>query len=78
MRHVRMHTPMAPETSAGIVAFEVDRLTPEAVVAKLLEKRIVASTSPYRVPYARLAAGLVNDEREVDAALGAVREIAGA
>jgi len=78
MRHVKVHTPMAPEVSAGLVAFDVDGLTPEAVVAKLLEKHIVASTSPYRVSYPRLSAGLVNDEREVDAALRAVREIAGA
>ena len=78
MRHVRVHTPKSPELSAGIVAFEVDGMKPETIVEKLLEKRIVASTSPYRVSYARLAASLVNDEREVDAALRAVREIAGA
>jgi selenocysteine lyase/cysteine desulfurase len=49
----------------------------EDVVARLLERRVVASASPYRPPYVRLAPGLVNDEREVDAALRAVREIAG-
>jgi len=53
-------------------------LKPEQVVAKLLEKNIIASTSPYRVTYARLSAGLINDEQEVDAALRAVRGLAGA
>ena len=73
---VRLHTPVDPELSAGIVCFEVDGVPPEAVVEKLLARKIVASTSPYRVSYARLAPSLVNDEREVDAALRAVREIA--
>jgi len=76
IKRVRLRTPMDPELSAGIVAFEVEGLKPEAVVAKLLEKKIVGSTSPYRVTYARLAASLVNDEREVDAAIAAVREVA--
>jgi len=78
MNHVKLHTPMAADVSAGLNAFEVDGLKPEQVVAKLLEKKIVASTSPYRVNYARLSAGLINDEKECDAALRAVREIAGA
>ena len=75
MRHVRLHTPIDPALSAGIVCFEVDGLKPEAVVEKLLERHIVASTSPYRVTYARLSPSLMNDEREVDAALRAVREL---
>jgi isopenicillin-N epimerase len=78
MRQVHVHTPMAADVSAGIVAFEVAGLKPEQVVAKLLEKNVVASTSPYKVTYARLSAGLMNDEQEVDAALRAVRGFAGA
>jgi isopenicillin-N epimerase len=73
-----VHTPLAADVSGGIVAFEVAGLKPEQVVAKLLEKNIIASTSPYRVTYARLSAGLINDEQEVDAALRAVRGLAGA
>jgi selenocysteine lyase/cysteine desulfurase len=78
MKQVKLHTPMEAEVSAGLNAFEVAGLKPEQVVAKLLEKNIVASTSPYRVTYARLSAGLINDEQEVDAALRAVRGLAGA
>jgi selenocysteine lyase/cysteine desulfurase len=78
MRQVHVHTPMASDVSAGIVAFEIAGMKPEQVVARLLEKNVVASTSPYRVTYARLAAGLINDEREVDTALHAVRGLAGA
>jgi selenocysteine lyase/cysteine desulfurase len=78
MKNVRLHTPRDPELSAGICCFEVDGVEPEACVAKLLERKIIASTSPYHVVYARLAPSLVNDPTEVDAALRAVREIAGA
>ena len=78
MRQVRVHTPLESDVSAGITAFEVPGLKPEQVVAKLLERNIVASTSPYRVSYARLSAGLMNDEQEVDTALRAVRGITGA
>jgi len=78
MKQVHVHTPMDADVSAGIVCFEVAGMKPEQVVSKLLEKSIVASTSPYRVTYARLSAGLINDEREVDAALTAVRGLAGA
>src|SRR5262249_32730968 len=37
MAHVRVHTPLADNLSAGIVCFEVDRMTPEEVVTRLQE-----------------------------------------
>jgi selenocysteine lyase/cysteine desulfurase len=74
---VKLHTPMSGNLSAGLVAFEVAGLTPEAVVHKLLAKGIIASTSPYAVSYARLAPSLVNTPQEVDRAVQAVREISG-
>lgn len=77
MRNVTLHTPRDAALSAGLVAFEVAGMAPEAVVARLLEHRVVASTSPYKVSYARLAPSLVNDEVEVETTLRAVREIAG-
>lgn len=75
---VRLHTPRSPELSAGLVTFEVDGVPTAEVVKRLLEKKIVASSAPYAVSYARLAPSLVNDPAEVDAAIRAVREIAGA
>ena len=42
---------------------------------KLLERKVIASTSPYKDTKARLAPSLVNDEREVEAALKALREV---
>ena len=73
---VVLHTPRDPALSAGIVCFDVQGLKPEQVVERLLEKKIVASTSPYKVTYARLAPSLVNDPGEVDTAVAAVRALA--
>ncbi|GGD33434.1 class V aminotransferase [Pseudoxanthomonas indica] len=74
---VKMHTPRSPALSAGLVAFEIEGMAPQDVVKQLLAKRIIASTSPYAVPYARLAPSLVNSPAEVDEALAAVRSLAG-
>ncbi len=75
MKHVRLHTPRNPRLSSGIVCFEVEAMTPAAAVARLLEQRIVASTSPYAKPYIRLAPSLVNSPADVDTTLAAVRSL---
>jgi selenocysteine lyase/cysteine desulfurase len=73
---VKVLTPRDPALSAGIIAFEVDGKSAWQTVHALHARKVVASTSPYKVSKARLAPSLVNDEREVEAALRAVREIA--
>ena len=73
---VTLLTPKDPALSAGLIAFEVEGQSANDTVHKLLAKKVVASSSPYKISKARLAPSLVNDEREVDAALRAVREIA--
>lgn len=74
---VKLHTPMSGDLSAGLVAFEVEGLAPAEVVRQLLARRIIASTSPYAVTYARLAPSLANTPEQVEQAIGAVREISG-
>lgn len=74
---LRLHTPMAPELSAGLVTFEIEGIAPADIVKQLLDRNIVASTSPYAITYARLAPSLVNSPEEVDRAVNAVREISG-
>ncbi|HEX7091842.1 MAG TPA: aminotransferase class V-fold PLP-dependent enzyme [Longimicrobiales bacterium] len=76
MPHVTLHTPMDQRRSAGIVCFDVDGLSPAAVVRRLRERRIVASETPYAPSHARLAPGLLNTPEEVEATLRAVRELA--
>lgn len=73
---VTLHTPRDPALSAGINCFEVEGKTPQQVVAAMLERKVLASTSPYAVSYARLSGGLMNTPGEIDQALSALREVA--
>lgn len=74
---VKLHTPMSAGLSAGLVSFEVEGVAPAEVVKQLLARRIIASTSPYAITYARLAPSLVNTADEVERAVRAVREVSG-
>jgi selenocysteine lyase/cysteine desulfurase len=76
MSKVTLHTPKDPALSAGINCFEIEGLKPGEVVRKLLDRRIIASTSPYKITYPRLSAGIMNTPEEVDRALAAVRALA--
>ncbi len=76
MSHVQLYTPRDESLSAGIVCFDVKGMKPEQVVKRLLEKRIVASTTPYRVTYARVACSVVNTPEDVETVLRAIRELA--
>jgi isopenicillin-N epimerase len=76
MRHVTLYTPVSEALSSGIVCFDVQGHSPAQVVARLRERRIIASTTPYSPSYARFTPGLLNTPEEVDAALAAVRALA--
>jgi len=75
MPNLKVYTPSADALSAGLVCFDVAGLSPDAVVAKLGQKRIIASQTPYEKSYARLTPGLLNSPQEIDVALRAVREL---
>ena len=70
---VRLLTPRDASLSAGLIAFEIDGWETPKVVGALRERNIIASASPYKTSYPRLAPSLVNTEDEVERA---VREIA--
>lgn len=74
---VTLHTPQSSELSAGIVSFDVDGVSPGAAVARLKDRGIIASVAPYAVQHVRLTPSIRNTAAEIDAALRAVREIAG-
>lgn len=78
IRGVSVVTPRDPNLSAGIVCFEVAGKTPDAIAEKMLERKIVGSSSPYLPSYMRLAPSALNTPEEVDQAVAAVREIAAA
>lgn len=71
-RKVRLLTPVDPSLSSGINCFELEGIKPEAIVKKLLEKRIQASTTPYKEVYARLTPSIINTEDEVALCLNAL------
>ena len=73
---VRLHTPRDPAWSAGIVCFDVAGMTAQEVVQGLLERRVIASVSPYAEPCARLSAGIMNSLAEVRAGADALRRAA--
>lgn len=75
MPHVKLYTPRGSKLSAGLVCFDIEGMKSADVVKKLHEKRIIASTAPYREPYVRLAPSLLNTEEEVDMTLLAIKEM---
>lgn len=74
---VVLRTPMADELSGGIICFDVDGMAPDAVVARLREKRVVASVTPafYDPLHVRLAPSLLTLEKDVERAVAAVRAV---
>lgn len=75
MRHVKLYTPRGNRLSAGIVCFDVEGMKPDEVVKRLLDRRIIASTSPYAVSYARLAPSLLNSPEEIETALHMIHNL---
>jgi selenocysteine lyase/cysteine desulfurase len=78
MKHVELLTPLSGEVSAGLVCFNVSGMKDVEVVARLKEKKIIASTTPraYRVDCARFAPSLLTSPSDVEACLRAVRALA--
>ena len=73
---MKLYTPKDVNLSAGIICFDLEGKKAEEVVQYLLSKKIVASTSPYAVSYARVAPSLINSEKEVETALREIRSFA--
>lgn len=76
MPHVTLHTPVSPGLSSGIICFEVKGVGGEDVVQRLAAKGIIASTSPYRVSYPRIAPSLINNESELERTMSEIRAMA--
>lgn len=76
MRHVKLYTPRGNKLSSGLICFDVEGMKSEEVVKRLLEKRVIASTAPYKVRYARLAPSLLNTPEEIETTLRHIRALA--
>ncbi|HUG45866.1 MAG TPA: aminotransferase class V-fold PLP-dependent enzyme [Sphingomicrobium sp.] len=71
---VRIHTPITPELSAGIIAFEVAGMTPQQAVRRLHEQGIIASVTPgfYTPSFVRVAPSLLTNEADVERTVRAI------
>ena len=76
IRGVKLYTPKDVNLSAGIICFDLEGKKPQQVVDYLLTKKVIASTSPYAVSYARVAPSLVNTPEEIEKSLEAIRTFA--
>jgi selenocysteine lyase/cysteine desulfurase len=76
MTGVTLHTPRDPELSGGLSCFEVEGLKAEEVTNRLADQRIRTSSSPYKVSYARVAAGIMNVPDEIERVLREIRALA--
>lgn len=75
IKHIKLYTPVTSELSCGINCFDVDRLKPDEVVQRLLKKNIIATSSPYRISYARLTPSIINTEDEVKRCISELEQI---
>jgi isopenicillin-N epimerase len=73
---VRLRTPREEGLFSGIACFTLERLDPFEAVARLREKGIVSTVTPYADRYVRLTPSIVNNPAEIDLALAAVRGLA--
>ena len=76
MSHVKLYTPRSTDLSAGLVCFDVNGMKPEKVIEKLLQRKIIASVTPYGVAYARVAPSLINTPEEIETTLREIRSLA--
>ena len=76
MPHVTLYTPTSNEMSSGLVCFDVKGVSPGDVVKKMHNKGIIMSSTPYRISYARFAPSLLNNEQEIEQALGEIQALA--
>lgn len=76
MPKVVMYTPRSQDLASGIVCFDVKGMKQTEVVQALLDRhRIIASTTPYGVSYARVSLGIQNTPAEVEKTLAAIRAL---
>jgi selenocysteine lyase/cysteine desulfurase len=74
--NVTVHTPLDPSLSGGITCFEVRGLGAEDVTQRLAALKIRTTSSPYKVSYPRVSAGIMNRHQDIDSALAALRRMA--
>ena len=75
LEHVHLKTPMDEALSAGLVCVEIEGKDPGEVVARLDERGIVASVTPYATQYVRFGPSILNTPDEIDEVVAAIAEL---
>jgi selenocysteine lyase/cysteine desulfurase len=75
VRGVSLITPLSTELSAGLVCCSVEGVDPYDAVARLDDRRIVASVTPYATPYLRFGPSILNSPADVDRTVAAVQAL---
>ncbi|MCX2743639.1 aminotransferase class V-fold PLP-dependent enzyme [Mangrovivirga sp. M17] len=75
IKGVDLLTPMDPNLSAGINCFIVGKQEAKDSVKHFHDRNVVASSSPYRISYARLTPCVINTDGEVDESLNVLEDI---
>jgi selenocysteine lyase/cysteine desulfurase len=70
-----LHTPRDPELSGGLSCFEVKGVNAEQVAKRLAAKKVRTNSSPYKVSYARVSAGVMNSHEDIETGLREVRAL---
>jgi selenocysteine lyase/cysteine desulfurase len=76
IKKIKLLTPVDTSLSSGINCFDVEGMKPEEVAKKFLERKILASTTPYKEVHARLTPSVINTEEEVKTCIKVLEEIA--
>jgi isopenicillin-N epimerase len=74
-KRVTLLTPRSHQLSAGIVAFNVDRMKPREVARRLLERKCIVTPSNYGLASVRAAPSILNTPQEVDRLVEAVASL---
>jgi len=77
MPRIRLHTPLDPALSAGIVAFHVEGASAQEVVDRLRDEGFVLTRAPYGLRCVRANPSLLNTEEEIERTLRALHRFGG-
>jgi isopenicillin-N epimerase len=70
-----LHTPRDPELSGGLSCFEMKGVNAEEVAKRLAARKVRTNSSPYKVSYARVSAGVMNSHEDIETGLREVRAL---
>jgi len=68
--------PLSDTLSAGILTFDIDGRSPDALVSSLRALKVITSVAPYATPHVRLTPSIRNSSAEVEEVLRIVRSFA--